>query len=95
MSNQTYSDLLQKSANPGILEQVSNTDLIGLHQLCKSGAVHSNNLVQKNIHSWLPLIEGEILYRQEEIKKAEGDAELIKGENEEEIEETEEELIEP
>ena len=79
MSNQTYSDLLSKSANPGVLEQISDTELIGLHQLCKSGAVDSNNLVKRNIHSWLPLIEGEIVYRKEELLKAEDENELEKG----------------
>lgn len=79
MSNQTYSDLLSKSANAGILEQVNDVDLIGLHQICKSDMSGANSLVSRNKHSWLPLIEKEIIFRKEVLLKSEESEELEKG----------------
>lgn len=81
MSNQTYNDFLAKAATPGILEVVSDNDLIGLHKLCKANQNETNNLLKSRSHQWLPLIEGEIVFRKEAIVKAEEEDTLRKSED--------------
>lgn len=95
MSNLTYSSLLSKSANPGLLENVVDSDLIGLHIFCKSQHTSENNLLRTNSQKWLPIIEGEIVFRKEVIVKSQEDdlkksKEVDLDEEESEEEESEE-----
>lgn len=63
-----FQDLLHKAPSTTTVEVLNDQELITMHQLCKSD-IGGSNLLEKRKSQWLPIVEGEIVKRKDEIEK--------------------------